>query len=170
MDREDIVSAVIAAAGGEVTGRVRLQKIVYLLDQLGLKSGFEYEYYHYGPYSSDLTAATEDAKAFDLVEEQIDYRRSDGAQFSKFSFTGAQPIKKEAYGKLGEQQVRELLSPMMRRSATVLELAATVDWLRRYERVSDWRAEIKKRKGVKTEGGRLEQAVELLNELGLQPK
>lgn len=168
MDREDIVRAVIAAAGGEVTGRVRLQKIVYLLDQLGLKSGFGYEYYHYGPYSLDLTAATEDAKAFKLVEEQIDYRRSDGAQFSKFRDIGTPPAKREAYGELGEQRVRELLALMMRRSATVLELAATVDWLRRHERVADWKAEIKRRKGVKTEGGRLEQAIELLDELKLQ--
>jgi hypothetical protein len=39
-EREDIVSAVIAAAGGELIGRVRLQKTVYLLDRLGLDSGF----------------------------------------------------------------------------------------------------------------------------------
>ena len=34
------VPSLILAAGGEVVGKVRLQKIVYLLDQIGLNSGF----------------------------------------------------------------------------------------------------------------------------------
>jgi len=44
-----------------------LQKTIYLLDQLGLNSGFEYQYYHYGPYSRELDNAVLDAMAFRLV-------------------------------------------------------------------------------------------------------
>ena len=60
-EREDIVAAIVAAAGGRLTSRVRLQKVVYLLDRLGLHSGFDFDYYNYGPYSRDLDNATVDA-------------------------------------------------------------------------------------------------------------
>jgi len=60
MEREQIVAAVVAAARGPLIGRVRLQKTVYLLDRVGLNSGFDYEYHHYGPYSRDLDNATAD--------------------------------------------------------------------------------------------------------------
>ena len=53
-EREDVVAAIVEAAGGQLTGRVRLQKAVYLLDHVGLNSGFEYDYHNYGPYSRDL--------------------------------------------------------------------------------------------------------------------
>ena len=98
-EREDVVAAVLAAAGGELTGRVRLQKAVYLMDRLGLESGFSFDYHHYGPFSRDLDNATADAKAFGLVEEEFERRQSDGATYSIFRLKG-QP-KPEAYGRLG---------------------------------------------------------------------
>jgi uncharacterized protein YwgA len=58
IEPEDKVAAVVDAAGGTLVSRVRLQKTVYLLDQLGFSSEFEYEYHHYGPYSRDLDNAT----------------------------------------------------------------------------------------------------------------
>lgn len=172
MDRERIVEAVIAAAGGEIIGRVRLQKTVYLLDQLGLNSKFDYEYHNYGPYSTDLTAATADAIAFGLIEEDFENRRSDGAQYSVFRNQGDNDSTAydAAYGRIGKERTVELVDLMNQYSATVLELAATVDWLWRYERRTDWREEIQKRKGVKTAEGRLDLAVELLRELGLDPE
>jgi hypothetical protein len=35
--------------------RKRIQKIVCLLDLFGIKLGFNFNWYHYGPYSPDLT-------------------------------------------------------------------------------------------------------------------
>lgn len=52
---------------------------------------------------------------------------------------------------------------------TVLELAATADWLWRYEKVEDWRAEIARRKPMKVGNGRLDRAVALLRSLDLPP-
>ncbi len=54
-------------------------------------------------------------------------------------------------------------------NVTVLELAATVDWLWREERSADWRSEITRRKGVKVRAGRLDEAVGLLKSIGLEP-
>jgi uncharacterized protein YwgA len=169
-EREDVVAAVVAAAGGQLTGRVRLQKTVYLLDRLGLNSGFEYDYHHYGPYSRDLDNAAADAKAFGLIEEAFDHRLSDGAMYSIFRVKGdAKDAKKDALGNLNRDRAESLADLFARTNVTVLELAATIDWLWRQERYADWRREIIRRKGVKVQGGRLEKAVTLLAEIGLSP-
>ena len=40
------VPGLVLANGGELVGSVRLQKVVYLLDQIGLNSGFAFDYRH----------------------------------------------------------------------------------------------------------------------------
>jgi len=167
IEREDIVAAVVAAAGEKLTSRVRLQKSVYLLDLLGLDSGFDYEYYHYGPYSRDLDNAVADAKAFDLLTESYGRRQSDGASYSIFEVTVE--TKPDALGKLPADKAHELMRTFVRTNVTVLELAATIDWLWRFENRKDWRTEVKKRKSVKAREDRLDKAVQLLTDLGLTP-
>lgn len=169
IEREHVVAAIIAAAGGQITSKIRLQKSVYLLDRRGLRSGFQYDYHHYGPYSRDLDNAAGDAKAFDLVDEEYAYRASDGARYSIFKLRcGVQP-RSEAYGDLGQEKADEFAHLFAKTNVTILELAATVDWLWHEEKVSDWRTEVEKRKGAKTGEGRLDRAVELLRQLGLPP-
>jgi len=166
-DREHIVAAVLSAAGGEMVGRVRLQKAVYLLDRLGLGSGFSFDYHHYGPFSRDLDNATADAKAFGLVDERFEQRQSDGATYSVFSLKDAPASPR--FGELSAERARDLARRFVQTNVTVLELAATIDWLWRVERYSDWRSELIKRKGAKVRSGRLEKAVQLLQELNLPP-
>lgn len=138
IEREDIVAALVAAAPGQkLISRVRLQKTAYLLEQLGLGRGLSFEYYHYGPYSRDLDNAIGDAEAFDLVREDFDHRKSDGAMYSIFSLKEGMSAKDEAYGKLGRHKASELIGRFANTNVTVLELAATVDWLWRYEKFAD---------------------------------
>lgn len=169
IEPEDRVAAVVDAAGGTLVSRVRLQKMVYLLDQLGLGSGFEYEYHHYGPYSRDLDIATSDAKALGVLHEDVRYRASDGASYSVFVRPNSGSSTDQAFGNLGRARVIELAHRFVNTNVTVLELAATVDWLWRYEDCEDWWSEIGRRKPMKIGGGRLEKAVSLLNELRLSP-
>ncbi len=166
-EREDIVAAVLEAAGGSLVGRVRLQKTVYLLDRLHLESGFSFDYHHYGPFSRDLDNALADAKAFDLIEEEVERRQSDGAPYSVYRLK--KMPKSHAFGKLGRTKAAELTRLFAATNVTVLELAATVDWLWHAEEVEDWRSEITKRKGIKVQGGRLEKALALLSQLNLAP-
>lgn len=168
MEREDTVAAVVSASGGKLVGKVRLQKAVYLMDQLGLESNFSYEYHYYGPYSRDLDNAVADAKAFGVIVEREGRRMSDGAPYSIFELA-QEEANPEAFGELGEERARELAELFAQTNVTVLELAATIDWLWRYEGCADWKAEVTKRKGVKVQDGRLEKAVELLDQLGLAP-
>ena len=167
INREDIVTAVVDAAGSTLTSRVRLQKSVYLLDQLGLDSGFDYEYYHYGPYSRELDNATADAKAVGQLKEDYVHRQSDGAMYSIFSVKGQS--KPEALGHLDPATARRLMDTFVKTNVTVLEIAATVDWLWRFERRKDWQTEVIRRKGVKARPERLAKAIELLEKLDLPP-
>jgi uncharacterized protein YwgA len=168
VEREDLVTAVIAVAPERrLTSRVRLQKTVYLLDRFNFDSGFAFDYHHYGPYSRDLDNAAADAKAFKLIEERIEHRVSDGASYSAFSTT-KEPAP-EAFGRLGCDKARDLVGLFARTNVTVLELAATIDWLWRFEKVSDWREEVTRRKNAKIGGGRLQRAIDLLVELSIAP-
>lgn len=167
LEREHIVTSVVALASKHVTGRVRLQKSFYFLDQLGFESGFDYEYYHYGPYSRELDLATVDAKAFNLLEERFGFRKSDGARYS--IFVAKEEPNASAFFALDKQKVSSLMKIFVETNVTVLELAATIDWLWRFEKIRDWRTEIKKRKTRKAKDERLADAVQLLNSLNLAP-
>ncbi len=167
-EREAVVAGVVAAAGGRLIGRVRLQKAIYLLDQLGLQSGFTYEYHHFGPFSREVDIATLDAQEFLGLKEEFARRESDGARYSIFNFNG--PVGEDAYGTLGRERASSLLATFEGTNVTVLELAATIDWLWRFERSNDWRSELVKRKGQKVENGKLDRALDLLSSLGLSPQ
>lgn len=162
------VPSLVMAAGGEVVGKIRLQKIVYLLDQLGLDSGFSYEYFHYGPYSEDLAEAVEDDVVFGHLSASQRRRVSDGVPYVVYSAT------KSGDGDTLEtrmpiSRIRTALDEMQRHSATILELAATIHWLVAMEDVPDWKTELVRRKGAKTRDGRDYKAFELLRTLGLPP-
>lgn len=161
---EKLVAAIVASTDeNRLVSRIRLQKMAYLLQQLGGPSDFEFSYHHYGPYSRDLDNAVVDAQAFGLVEEERRNRISDGASYSVFSL-GAVALAES----LPEPFVSRLRD-LAKAKVMVLELAATAHWLVNVENVADWTSEIRKRKGRKTEDGRLEEAVRLLAGLDLKP-
>jgi uncharacterized protein len=163
---DDLVVGAIALSGGELVGRIRLQKVVYLLDKLGMKSGASFAYHHYGPYSEEVSDAVTDAKFWGNIEEAVSFRVSDGAPYSAFSTKSPAPA---ALGGLNAKQAGQYLEKFAGRSSTVLELAATVHWLAFVEKVADWRSEIEVRKAGKTNHGRLEKALALLRDLDLAP-
>lgn len=162
------VPSLVMAAGGEIVGKIRLQKVIYLLDQMGLDSGFSYEYFHYGPYSGDLAEQVEDDVIFGRLAADQRRRVSDGVPYvaysAKSSSNGVVPVTH-----MSASRVRSALAEMQRRSATVLELAATIHWLAMIEGITDWKRELVRRKGAKTNNGRDKQAFELLRTLGLPP-
>lgn len=162
------VPSLVLAAGGEIVGKIRLQKVVYLLDQMGLDSGFSYEYFHYGPYSEDLAEQVEDDVVFGYLAANKRRRVSDGVPY--VSYSAESSGEGESLGThMPTGRVHSALVEMQRRSATVLELAATIHWLATIEGISDWKTELIRRKGSKTHNGRDGQALDLLRILGLPP-
>jgi uncharacterized protein YwgA len=162
------VPSLVMAAGGEIVGKIRLQKVVYLLDQMGLNSGFSYEYFHYGPYSEDLAEKVEDDVVFGYLHASQRRRLSDGVPYVAYSAERSGDADLPgAYLPIG--RVRTALAEMQRQSATVLELAATIHWLAVIEGIADWKTELVRRKGAKTGNDRDRKAFELLRTLGLPP-
>lgn len=163
---ELLAQAVISLAGGRVYGRIRMQKIVFLLDQMGFNSGFKYYYHHYGPYSEDLSRALDSAKVFRLIDEKIEYRSFDGARYSVFISNNKISDKIKSEIKCSDYFERTLTN-LNERNSVVLELAATIVWISKYEKIQDWNSELNIRKGSKLENGRMDKAVHLLDELGI---
>jgi uncharacterized protein len=65
-----MVARVVGDAGGEIVGRTRLQKTVFLLGLAGFQDQFRFAYKHYGPFSEALADAAELAVAFDVMSER----------------------------------------------------------------------------------------------------
>src|SRR5579871_3437622 len=69
-DRLTPVAQIIRDAGGEIVGRTKLQKTVYLLVLAGFERGFRFGYKHYGPFSEELADAADLAAAFGVISER----------------------------------------------------------------------------------------------------
>lgn len=166
-DLARLVVDIVALAGGHLVGRTRMQKTIYLLDVLGLGSGASYYYYNFGPFSDEIADGISDSKFRGALVEQTEHRMSDGSPFSIFR-TNKSAEQVHEVGTLPAHQVKGTLQQFASYNSTVLELAATIHWLARIEKVSDWKNELVQRKGSKTQNGRMERAVELLGELGVR--
>ncbi|HSM42295.1 MAG TPA: hypothetical protein VK862_16210, partial [Afifellaceae bacterium] len=91
--------------------------------------------------------------------------------YSVFGLPASEDVETgDELGDLSFEEAQDALATMQDYSATVLELAATIHWLSFVEHVDDWRAELTRRKGVKADEGRADEAVQLLTHLGLQPE
>jgi uncharacterized protein len=148
---------IIRDAGGRIVGRTKLQKVAYLLELVGLGTGFHFEYRHYGPYSEELAEAIRSADAFGLVKE--DERHADwGGMYSIYSTTK----------KTGERAggLRALFAKTAAQIGAVeLELAATAAYLRCVERSAQPWEEIKRLKPEKATPHRLHAAKEAYENL-----
>ena len=166
MNAEEIVVNLIKLHGGELVGRTRLQKEAYLLHRCGANFGLVFTYHHYGPYSFDLADGLIDAH----VEERVEIEERLGSYGIRYAiFRSREDVEMGGnLGDLSSDRGRSLLEKMQGVSDIVLELAATVVYLREeggYGQES--MDETKARKPLKATEERMDQALALLNDLGL---
>jgi uncharacterized protein YwgA len=140
---------IVAAAGGRLVGRTRLQKLAYLLELAGLGEGFDFQYRHYGPYSEGLALATHDASLIGLIHEE-ELPASWGGSYSVFTTTRSESNSLR-------QQVATVAAAA---NAVELELAATAAFLSVQGYGDPW-DETARRKPDKAADGRLQKAREL---------
>ena len=159
---EDILVGIVSLNDGRLVGRTRLQKTVFLLERCGMESGIPFSYYHYGPYSPELTAAWEMAEAQGLLKME---ERPGNFDMPYTVFTTEEPPPHEL-GNLSSETVGRVLQRVGKYSDVVVELAATLVYLAdKYgDSVSD---EVKRRKPLKATDKRLAEAENLLMEIGL---
>ena len=167
MNTEDIVVGLIALHGGELVGRTRLQKQAYLLHCCGGNFGLSFVYHHYGPYSFDLVDGLTDACAEGRIEVEERLGRY-GVPYAIFKLTGDE--FSERLGNLPAARVRSLIGRMKNVSDIVLELAATIVYLREEAGYPEDQAieETKARKPLKATEQRTDRALALLADLSLR--
>ena len=146
------VAAIIRDSGGEIVGRTRLQKVAYLLTEVGLEDGFDFVYKHYGPFSEDLASAARLGSLLGDLDE-IERPTAWGGTYSVFSVQG------QSGGTSGPRQSLAKLAASA--DAVELELAATAVFLRKDGYDDPW-TETARRKPEKATPERVEHAKQLL--------
>ncbi len=162
---EEIITNLLAASEGEIVGRVRLQKMIYLLEQLGLGSGLRFTYHNYGPYSDGASIAAQRAEFLYKAIKETEKESSYGGKFSVFQLVA--PSTPAKVGELEFAKAKEYATLMKKETSVVLELAATIHWLKEKEQVSEWRSELVSRKPQKANNSNIQKALVLLNELNI---
>lgn len=130
------VLAHVAKRSGGVSGRVRLQKIVYLLKRQALPQlePLWFGYHHYGPYSDELAGILSQAVRAQIVTEQ---REDVADEWQRYEYKVGP--RAEEYGNLLAPEQRSVVDGIVEAARgqhwRTLELAATIDYLRGSEGV-----------------------------------
>ncbi len=171
MNAQDIVVNLVALNDNQLIGRTRLQKQAYLLDRCGANFGLQFTYHHYGPYCFALAGGADDAQA----EKRIAIEEKPGRHGVPYAIfkSDKETDYPSGLGKLSNDKARSLLQKMKDISDIVLEIAATIVFLRdewdyfdksRIDPVDETKA----RKPLKATDDRIGKALDLLRDLDLR--
>lgn len=160
-----LLGQIFEAGGGEIVGRIRLQKIAYLLQEKAGASDLFFTYHHYGPYSRELADALDLGLFLSEVEEQ-ERETGYGTTYSAFSLK-ARSRRSHVVGTLPMREAKACVEWLKKQPSVILELAATIHWLKCKEAVGDWRSELKARKALKATEKNIERAEAVLRHMGL---
>ena len=168
MRPENIAVNLVKLNNGRLVGRTRLQKVAYLLDRSGAEFGLPFTYHHYGPYSFELADGWADARA----EGRIDIEEQRGrheVSYSIFTLSESEDYSDDSggLGALSASDAREQLRKMAHVSNVVLELAATIVYLKENGYSDGTIEELKVRKPLKATDELVQKALHLLDSLDL---
>jgi uncharacterized protein YwgA len=162
-----LVDEIVAANGGEIVGKTRLQKTVYLLDTVGLNSNYSYDYLHYGPFSMQLARDAEDAVIFGKLK----YEERPGHHLVPYSVFKTDKTPEARIGKLTLERAREYLQLLNKYSSIELEVAATITYFQGLKYSKEQSVdETKMRKPLKATQKCIDRALELLDNLNKSAK
>lgn len=159
------LAAVIAAHKNEqVIGNTRLQKEIWILQRLGLPTDYSYKVHFYGPYSEDLHAETGFLQSIGVVDVEERQSQERGTNYYITTVRNPEGLPVDEL----PSEVEEAIPVLEKTDPTVLELAATYDAFRdQGDDHEEAIRRVRRKKGAKCDGGRLESALELLEKLGL---
>ncbi|MBK8253885.1 MAG: hypothetical protein IPK82_14635 [Polyangiaceae bacterium] len=130
------VLAVLATEGRQLEGRLRVQKVMYLLQQKGVQelAPVFFEYHHYGPFSTEVVDMLNDGVRSNVVTEE---HQRDG-DWKKYVYSPSD--KASRYAEKLQEPSRKIIGEVWRACSDLhwrtLELAATADYLRRADEIS----------------------------------
>jgi uncharacterized protein YwgA len=152
------LARVIDACGG-VDGRVKLQKIVYLLKAMGYDLPFDdFWIRHYGPYSRAVACSADSLTSAGFVEESqagLPIMNADGEQAKQYSYKvreSIKPLLKQHFdlpAPEGKPTIEEVASALRSLDRAPLEVAATKLFLEREDGLAGEKldAELRRLKG-----------------------
>lgn len=156
-----LAGLIAAHPNRKIFGRTRLQKEVKLLQSLGFGTDYSYTIHFYGPYSEGLSSDIGLLEAIGLVDETCDVTNEGNPYYILNASPDAELPQIEDF--------RDEIDKLAEAPAVDLELAATYDAFR--DAGSDHEdalLRVRRKKGSKCDGGRLEAALQLLDDLGLE--
>jgi len=111
------------AAAGEIAGRKKLQKMIYIAKKLDFPFYEKFDFHFYGPYSEELTCRIEELCALGFLHE-VKEKKSGYVQY-RYTLTeaGEQFLRHYDWGMPG---LDECMQVMNEQNARFLELVATV--------------------------------------------
>lgn len=162
-DLSDLVVGMVALNGGELVGKTRLQKTFFLLEECGMGGQADFDYHNFGPFSTEVAIATDEAVAADrlLSDEKPGFHE---VPYTLYTTAEDSP---EVLGNLTAKKATNKLKIMETYSALELEVASTIIYLRDIGYGDDAVEETKLRKPVKATDERVDRAWRLIHDLDL---
>lgn len=170
-DLRNALAALVALVRGHAPlhGRVRLQKLAYLLQRTGFEplEHVRFAYHHYGPYSDDLAGVLDQAVASGLVREQAVMTAEQRRQFTYEIDDTHDDLRLLALTEPQQRAVSAFHDVTKHAHWRTLELAATVVYLERHTKL-DRRGALTRALKLKPACASFEDpATQLLSSLGL---
>ncbi|RST77031.1 YwgA family protein [Siminovitchia acidinfaciens] len=120
-DHQKLMS--VFALAGEITGRKKLQKMVFIAKKMKFPFQEKFEFHFYGPYSEELTLRVEELCNFGFIEEV----KEDKGGYSQYRYaitsSGHEFFESEP---MDIPQLKECLNDMNGQSSRFLELVSTI--------------------------------------------
>jgi uncharacterized protein YwgA len=157
----DLVAGLVALNGGEIVGKTRLQKTVFLLEYCGLNSGLEFTYALFGPFSSDLAEAADDAVAMGVIQSED----KPGYHQVPYTIYRTQEVSPQKLGDLSRDKGQRILRTLDQFSAVELELAATLIYLGGDQKREQAELDTRQLKPLKATDQRIKRAWDLVEKL-----
>ena len=120
-----------------IDGRVRLQKIVYLLEQLGYDLPFDdFLIRQHGPYSRALASSVDTLCEAGILNEAVEKVR--GSEMYVYSVTDASKgwVDDISVAEASGRSISDDITALLERTRSVLEVAATRVYLQREDELS----------------------------------
>jgi uncharacterized protein YwgA len=113
----------VFSSSGEITGRKKLQKMIYIAKKINLPFYEKYDFHFYGPYSEELTLRIEELCNLGFLNEM--HEKKGGYFQYRYSLTEAGEEFLTHY-ELEMPPLKECMEDLNSQSARFLELVSTV--------------------------------------------
>ncbi|MBE3591898.1 MAG: hypothetical protein IMW84_03205 [Thermoanaerobacter sp.] len=105
---------------GKIEGRKKLQKMVYILKNLGADFKEDFYFHYYGPYSDVLTIELEELKSINVIKEDV-------KEHDNYFPTYTYELNIDDIGVKGDlENYKEVIYRLNRENSRFLELVATI--------------------------------------------